>query len=378
MATKKLLPPLTPVTNAVNNGQLDTAYKENPGAVARELANMVASLPIEKIYPNENQPRRNFDSNALNELAESIKTHDIIQPITVRALPGGTYQIISGERRYRAAQIAGKDKIPAYVRPNIDDQSMMEMALIENIQREDLNPIEVANTYKTLKKEFHLTDEKLAERVGKQRSTITNFLRLLELPDYIQIAMKDQQISAGHGKALAAVKDQTQQRWLLAQCIKGQLSVRATEALGHVWTENKNDTSLKEWFIELVNSGKAGIHDVIRLKEAYNQAVPALKDLLNKVVDADNTTLRDFEAALINYKEKTKTGAIAKSPASRSSIPENIRKIHHQFLEFFEMGPKKLTLKRDDSGKGEMVIKFDNDDELNKLIDLIESRAEAV
>jgi ParB family transcriptional regulator, chromosome partitioning protein len=356
-----------------NAGQLDKAVRENPQGVVRELANTVATLPMAQIQRNEGQPREHFDDEKINELAESIRVHGIIQPITVRMLREGAYQIISGERRFRASQLAGMDSIPAYIRLNIDDQAMMEMALIENIQREDLNPIEVANTYNRLKEEFKLTDEKLAERVGKQRSTITNFLRLLDLSSSIQAALRDQIITTGHAKALASIKDKRpQQEWLLVQCIKNQLSVRAMEMLMRVWTENKNDTFLKEWFMELVNSDQGDIHDVIRLKEAYHQAAPELKKRLDKVVATDNTTLRDFEAVLVNYKEKT--DAIVKSPATPPPPPEHIRKVHTQLLEFFELGPKKLSFKRDDNGKGELVIKFDNDDDLNKLLDLIESR----
>jgi ParB family transcriptional regulator, chromosome partitioning protein len=360
-----------------NAGQLDKAVRENPQGVARELANTVATLPMAQIQRNEGQPREHFDDDKINELAESIKVHGIIQPITVRMLSDGSYQIISGERRFRASELAGKREIPAYIRLNIDDQAMMEMALIENIQREDLNPMEVANTYSRLKEEFKLTDEKLAERVGKQRSTVTNFLRLLDLSNDIQVALKNQTITTGHAKALAAAKDKPlQQQWLLEQCVKGQLSVRVTEALMRVWTESKNDTSLKNWFIGLVDAGEGSIHDVIRLKDAYNQAVPALKGLLDLVVATNNTGLRDFEATLINYKEKLKGGGESSPKLPAPRLPDNIRKIQDDFRAFFGMGDKKLILKRDESGKGELVIKFDNDDELNKLIDLIESRAE--
>ncbi|MEL6866667.1 MAG: ParB/RepB/Spo0J family partition protein, partial [Bacteroidota bacterium] len=170
--------------------------------VVRTLSNTIATIPLNSIEVNPGQPRIEFDEEALQELSESIKVHGLIQPITVRRLNEQTYQLISGERRMRASKIAGLKEVPAYIRL-ANDQEMLEMALIENIQREDLNAIEVANSYQRLIEECELTHEALSERVGKNRSSVTNYLRLLKLPPDVQSAIKEQKISMGHARALA-------------------------------------------------------------------------------------------------------------------------------------------------------------------------------
>ena len=166
--------------------QLDKAVKEDAGAVVKELSGSTAMISVAEIEANPFQPRVEFDETALNELAASIKVHGLIQPVTLRRLNEKAYQLISGERRFRASQLAGLQEIPAYIRL-ADDQQMLEMALIENIQREDLNAVEVAISYQRLIDECKLTHESLSERVGKQRSTITNYLRLLKLPVDVQL-----------------------------------------------------------------------------------------------------------------------------------------------------------------------------------------------
>ncbi|HWA36078.1 MAG TPA: ParB/RepB/Spo0J family partition protein, partial [Cyclobacteriaceae bacterium] len=158
-------------------------------------------LPIGEIEVNPFQPRQHFDQDALRELSESIKVHGIIQPITVRRLARNQYQLISGERRFQAARLAGLKSIPAYVR-SADDQQMLEMSLIENIQRENLNPIEIALSYQRLLTECNLKQDELGERVGKNRTTVTNYLRLLKLPPDIQIALRDNKLSMGHARAI--------------------------------------------------------------------------------------------------------------------------------------------------------------------------------
>jgi ParB family chromosome partitioning protein len=163
-------------------------------------------IKIDLIEANPFQPRSNFDEEALQELADSIKELGVIQPITVRALENGKYQLISGERRLRASKLVGLEKIPAYIR-NTDDQGMLEMALVENIQREDLNAIEVAISYQRLMDECNLTQDMLSQRVGKKRSTVANYTRLLNLPAKIQLGIKEDKISMGHARALLAVKD---------------------------------------------------------------------------------------------------------------------------------------------------------------------------
>ena len=166
----------------------------------------IHEIELSQIVPNPDQPRREFDQEALEELASSIRELGIIQPISLRQVDGGNYQIIAGERRYRAAQMAGLETIPAYVR-TVEDETLMEMALIENIQREDLNSIEIALAFQKLIELYQLTQEKLSERVGKKRTTIANYLRLLKLPAEVQIGLRDKRIDMGHARALLSVAD---------------------------------------------------------------------------------------------------------------------------------------------------------------------------
>ncbi|MCB0562074.1 MAG: ParB/RepB/Spo0J family partition protein [Phaeodactylibacter sp.] len=202
--------------------------EQNPEQVVKELSHTVAMIPVRQIAPNPDQPRKDFDEEALQELADSLKVYGLIQPVTVRRLSSDAYQLISGERRWKASQLAGLEEIPAYVRL-ANDQEMMEMALVENIQREDLNAMEVAITYQRLIEEFSLRHEDLAQRVGKKRATITNFLRLLELPPVVQESVKEGEISMGHARALAGLDDFAVQKYLLDKIIKEGLSVRALE-----------------------------------------------------------------------------------------------------------------------------------------------------
>jgi ParB family chromosome partitioning protein len=204
--------------------------QKEPEKVSKELANVVANLPIRQIAPNPDQPRKEFEPEALQELAESIKTYGLIQPITVRRFSAEEYQIISGERRWKAAQLAGLTELPAYVRI-ASDQEMTEMALVENIQREDLNPMEIAFSYHRLIEEFKISHEKLAERVGKKRPTITNYLRLLEVHLEVMKALKEGSISMGHGRAIASVPDKLLQKQVLDKIIAEGLSVREAENL---------------------------------------------------------------------------------------------------------------------------------------------------
>ena len=283
-----------------NPKQLEQAVQDNPQEVVRELTHTVAMLPIAQIEANPFQPRTEFDQAALDELTDSIRVHGLIQPVTVRRLHDKAYQLISGERRFRASQVAGLTEIPAYVRL-ADDQQMLEMALIENIQRQDLNAIEVAISYQRLKEECSLTDELLSERVGKQRSTITNYLRLLKLPVDVQQAIKDGDLSMGHARALAGVNDIAFQLSLLRQIRQEGLSVRAVEVL------------------------------IARHQE----------------------------------------DRLGKKPRADKRLPDSLRTIQDQFRAYFGA---KVDLKRSDKGKGQIVIKFENDGELNRLIDLIENK----
>ena len=188
----------------------------------------ILRIPVDMIEPNPFQPRMSFDQEALEELADSIRTLGLIQPITVRAKSDGRYQIISGERRFRACQLAGMDMVPAYIR-DANDQGMLEMAIVETLQREDLDPIEVAMSYQRLIEECSLTQEQMAVRVGKKRASVTNYLRLLKLPAKIQHDLKVGLLSVGHAKVLLGVDDHLLQEYLCDLVIKEGMSVRQLE-----------------------------------------------------------------------------------------------------------------------------------------------------
>ena len=199
-------------------------------AVKTEGSSSISEIAINLIKANPNQPRREFDPEALQELADSIKEIGIIQPITLRKMDDGTYQIIAGERRFRASQLAGLTALPAYIR-TADDENVMEMALIENIQREDLNAMEIALAYQNLLEEYDLTQERLSERIGKKRTTIANYLRLLKLPAQIQMALKNREIDMGHARALLALDNPVEQIELFQEMQILGYSVRKVEEM---------------------------------------------------------------------------------------------------------------------------------------------------
>ena len=211
---------------------------------AEALVGNIMEVPIEDIFPNPDQPRTHFDEKALQELSESIKLLGIIQPITVRK-EGQKYKIISGERRYRASKLAGLKTIPAYIRL-VNDQELLEMALVENIQREDLDPIEVALTYQRLLEEIGLTQDSLSQRVGKERSTITNSLRLLRLSPDVQQAVREGIISAGHGRAIIGLEDVDNQQIMFKKIINEKLNVRQAEELAKKLKNPKQAAAPKE------------------------------------------------------------------------------------------------------------------------------------
>lgn len=198
--------------------------------LVKELSSNIAEIAVDKVEANPFQPRLEFDPTELENLSTSIRTHGLIQPITVRSLGGDRYQLISGERRWRASQKAGLKTIPAYVRV-ANDQEMLEMALVENIQRADLNAIEVAISYQRLIDECDLTHDALSSRLGKNRSTITNYIRLLKLPPQIQQAVKGKELSMGHARALAGIDDVSLQLDIFKTTLGQQLSVRSLEQL---------------------------------------------------------------------------------------------------------------------------------------------------
>lgn len=225
--------------------KIDQQISENPEEAVKELSQKFAMIPIGQIQANPDQPRKEFDEEALNELSESIKVHGVIQPLTLRRLEPKVFQIISGERRWRASQLAQLEEVPAYIRI-ANDQEMMEMALIENIQRQDLNPFEIAVSYYRLKEEFELTDERLAERVGKRRSTVTNYLGLLDMHPEVINALKRDQIAMGHAKAIKGIKDKLLQKQLLDTILSKRTSVREAEKMAKAYSSQpKKDKKSK-------------------------------------------------------------------------------------------------------------------------------------
>ena len=225
----------------------------------------IAEIDIEKIVPNPFQPRTEFNLEAIEELSQSIKLLGLIQPITVRPIENDQYQIISGERRYRASKLAGLKTVPAYIKQT-DDNGMLEMAIVENIQREDLDAIEVAVSFQRLIDECSLTQEAMAERVGKKRATVTNYLRLLKLPAEIQFAIRAKKISMGHAKSLLSVENPKTQLKLANQIIEQDLSVRQIEA--KVQNLNKEKKAKKE-------------KEVIELPENYFKVIETLGKYFN-------------------------------------------------------------------------------------------------
>lgn len=277
---------------------IETQVSENQEEIVKELSHTVAMIQVSEIEVNPFQPRNDFDEEALQELSHSIQTYGLIQPITVRRLSPHEYQLISGERRLRASKMAGLIEIPAYIRL-ANDQEMLEMALVENIQRENLNAIEVALTLSRLKEECNFTDEQLSERVGKKRSTITNHLRLLKLPPDIQKSIKEGAISMGHARVLAGVEDYALRDSLFRKTIREALSVRALENLSSSYNEDKS-----------VKKEKSSLPD------AYNQVQQRLRE---------------------------------------------------------RFGTPRIQVKLKSEGKGQIVIPFDSDDQLNDMLDQLEN-----
>jgi len=265
------------------------AGKENPKFFS--YAGIIANIEIEKISKNPAQMRRIFDSGALDELAQSIKIHGILQPLVVSEKSPGAYELIAGERRLEAAKIAGLTKIPAIVR-TVDAQQKLELALVENIQREELSPLEEARAYKNLSADFNLTQEAIAKRAGKSRSRVANFLRLLSLPLEIQTAINEKKISEGHGRAILALENPEKQRALFKEILRSNLTVRQTEekarlvsVSGHTrkigkktspWLETEN--ILSDFFSAKVSIKKSGSGAKIII-ECYSQ------NDFNKAVD---------------------------------------------------------------------------------------------
>jgi ParB family chromosome partitioning protein len=275
----------------------NTAGQLKPQVV--EAATSVLRLPIENIETNPKQPRRDFDEQALQELAHSIKLHDLIQPVTVSKLHGNKYRLISGERRLRAAKIAGLKDVPAYIR-QANDQELLELALLENLQREDLNAIEIALSYKRMMDELNHTQEEVAERMGKDRSTVTNYIRLLKLPPDIQVAVRNGEISMGHARALINVDKIDQQLYIFDEIKTKELSVRQTEHLvRNLYKEkgvNKATNSLPDSYKKVEDKLASHFSTRVKMKHSKNGSGQITFDYysleeLNKLLDQMNVSI---------------------------------------------------------------------------------------
>jgi ParB family transcriptional regulator, chromosome partitioning protein len=290
----------------LENSNTDITSKskyEDEGRVVGAIAN----IEISHIETNPFQPRTQFDEDALNELAGSIKEHGIIQPITVRKLGYDKFQLISGERRFRASQLAGLSSVPAYIRI-ANDQAMLEMALVENIQREQLDAIEVAISYKRLIDECDLTQEQLSQKVSKQRSTITNYLRLLKLPVEIQLAIRNGDLTMGHARALINIENEDKQLDIYNQIVLNDLSVRDVE-------------------------------DLVRGVKSEITSAPVSKGNAKKTNEKGTLT---FE---------------------QTQIVEDLRAAFNT----------KVVINRDPKGKGKIVIPFRSDNDLRRILDLLDA-----
>ncbi|MFQ3579529.1 MAG: ParB/RepB/Spo0J family partition protein [Bacteroidales bacterium] len=280
-------------------------------------------IELSKIQVNPNQPRTKFDEEALKELSESIKAVGLIQPITVREIGQDLYQIISGERRYRASLLAGLTTIPAYIRKTEDEQ-MLALALIENIQRENLDAIEIAVSFQRLIDECNLTHEQLSEKVGKKRSTITNYLRLLKLPAEIQLGIRNEQISMGHARAISSLETTEDQLMLFHEVITNHLSVRDTEE----YVKNFN-------------------------------APPSTHIAANEL----------SESLLIETNQFHKDEKTTENKQTEKIIDESYLKLENQLKTIFNTP---IKFKRNNKGKGEIIIPFNTDEELERIIGLFE------
>ena len=298
------------------------ALLEGPYEGKKELAltrvNTITGIALTQIETNPFQPRARFDEEAMQELAESIRQQGIIQPITVRQLGPGQYQLISGERRLQASRRAGLESIPAYVR-KADDQQMLELALIENIQRENLNAIEIALSFQRLVSECNLKQEELGERVGKKRTTVTNYLRLLKLPPDIQIGLRDNQITMGHARALVNIDTVEQQLAIFRKVVDEDLSVRRVEEIARDLTKPS------------------------RHKEAAAETA----------TDGENAPPAPISRV---------------DPADRTELHDDLRRLETRLRSHFGT---RIDLRSNQSGKGEIKIPFASVDELNRILEVL-------
>ncbi|MBQ7382145.1 MAG: ParB/RepB/Spo0J family partition protein [Paludibacteraceae bacterium] len=250
---------------------IDTSHVDTNGSSS------ISEIELAKIVANPDQPRRSFDEEAMQELADSIREHGVISPITLRDNGDGTYMIIAGERRFRASKLAGLERIPAYIRTAKDEQ-VMEWALIENIQREDLDAIEIALAYQRLMDDYNLTQERMAERVGKKRATVANYLRLLKLPAEIQVGIKDRLIEMGHARAILGTPSPERQLDLYQRILRDGLSVRKVEALAQEDRLGKNPQTKREVNQYAALAKEVSRESGLKVKIQNNKVVIAFED----------------------------------------------------------------------------------------------------
>jgi ParB family chromosome partitioning protein len=281
---------------------IDSDLKNPSGQIKESVVETVTSvmrIPIEQIDTNPKQPRRDFDEQSLQELAQSIKLHDIIQPVTVTKT-GSRYRLISGERRWRSAKLAGLKDIPAYIR-QANDQELLELALLENLQREDLNAMEIALSYKRMMEELSHTQEQVAERMGKDRSTVTNYIRLLKLPPDIQVAVRNGEISMGHARALINVDTVDKQLFIFDEIKAKGLSVRQTENLVRNFYKEPGDkktsaASLSPVYKKIEDKLSSHFSTRVKMKQSKDGSGQIMFDYyslqeLNKLLDQMNVTI---------------------------------------------------------------------------------------
>ena len=250
---------------------IDTSHVDTNGSSS------ISEIELAKIVANPDQPRRSFDEEAMQELADSIREHGVISPITLRDNGDGTYMIIAGERRFRASKLAGLERIPAYIRTAKDEQ-VMEWALIENIQREDLDAIEIALAYQRLMDDYNLTQERMAERVGKKRATVANYLRLLKLPAEIQVGIKDRMIEMGHARAILGTPSPERQLALYQRILRDGLSVRKVEALAQEDRLSKNPQAKREVNPYVALGKELSLNSGLKIKIKNNKVVISFED----------------------------------------------------------------------------------------------------
>jgi ParB family chromosome partitioning protein len=331
---------------------------EDTKELVSQLSTTVNEIALSNIEANPYNPRVEFDEEGLQELSESIKIHGLIQPITVRHLGGERFQLISGERRLRASKMAGIETVPAYVRIAGDD-AMLELALIENIQRQDLNAIEIANTYERLMDEMKITHETLAKRVGKKRSTVSNYLRLLKLPAVIQAAIKEEKITMGHAKALVNVENLSLVNVVCKEIIEQDLSVRKTEHYAKLFSKALPDLiqGLTSSVISLGHFEKISeTPDIVIQLSVYKEVVrkrlsiPETENLISQFLNGSNNS------------EKIISKPEAKLTAAYQRVKDNLKSLLST----------KVDLKVDKNGKGQIVINFQDVEDLNRIIETID------